>query len=88
MYTLDWAYVCSSRESKLRVTKSEIKKKKKIDEEGKPGVGGGGFGNNIRLCLINFSAKPKRLCVLITLREVICPCWILSIGSSSILART
>ena len=82
MYTLDWAYVYSSRDSKLRATKSEKKKSK--DEEGKPGGG----GNNIRLCLINFSAKPKRLCVLITLREVICPCWILSIGSSSIFART
>lgn len=33
MYTLDWAYVCSSRDSKLRATKSGKKEEKK--EEGK-----------------------------------------------------
>lgn len=82
MYTLDWAYVCSSRDSKLRATKSGKKEEKK-EEEGKAGG-----GKNIRLCRINFSAKPKRLCVLITLSEVMCPCWILSVGSSSIFART
>lgn len=44
--------------------------------------------HNSRLCLINFSAKPNLLCVLITLKLVICPCDIPSAGSSSILAKT
>lgn len=42
----------------------------------------------LRLILINLSASPNLLCVLITLKLVICPCCIPSAGSSSIFAST
>lgn len=52
------------------------------------GVGGGRGRGNVRLCRISFSAIPSFLCVRITDRLVMWPCWTPSAGSSSILART